>query len=406
MAAPNVKVELKFDISLIPGVPFVLDDAVKGVLDDPDNPLGAPLFYDVSEFFQSLRINRGKSRELDEYEAADSQVQFDNSRRLFDPKYEISPFFGSIIPRLPIRVTVNDRVVYTGVVRDWNIDYATGNNSVTTAIGTDNFTLLAQIPLTLEFNDIQLSGERIEEVLSRPEVDWPLGDRDIDTGDTLLFEDLIDEGTILLNYLKLIERTELGQLFINKQGQLAFRRRNTPFEVKANFADDGTGIAYQLVSVVYGSELLYNRIQLDGDAIDPVVVDNPISQSAYGISVLTINDLLLELQDDADNMATFLLNEFDEPEYRFEEIAVQLSELSPTDQNTILDLELGDIVDVKFTPSGLPPAIEDYAKIVGIIHDASETFYTVNLKLASLASLPFVLDNEALGVLGTGTLGY
>ena len=406
MAIPNVKVELEFDLSLIPGISFVLNDPVKGVLDAPGNPLGGPGFYDVTEFFQNLRINRGKSRELDEYEAADSQVQFDNSGRLFDPKYEPSQFFGSINPRLPIKVSVNDRIIYTGVVRDWNIDYSRGNNSVATAVGTDKFTVLAQIPLTLEFNDIQLSGERIDEVLSRPEVNWPLDERDIDAGDSVLFEDLIDEGTILLNYLREVEKSELGQLFINKAGQLAFRRRNSPFEVKANFADDGSGISYQLVSVVFGSELLFNRIQLDGDAIDPVVADAPTSQAAYGISVLTLNNLLLEFQDDADNMAAFLLNEFAEPEYRFEEISIQLNDLSEAEQNQILDLELGDVVDIKFTPSSIPPAIENFAKIVGIIHEAAGTVYTVNLKLASVASLPFILDSDALGVLGTSALGY
>lgn len=406
MSAPSIKVELKFDISLIPGIPFVLDDAIKGVLDDPDNPLGAPLFYDVSEFFQSMFINRGKSRELDEYEAADAQIRFDNSRRLFDPKYEISPFFGSIIPRLPIRVTINDRIIYTGVVRDWNLDYSTGGNSVATAIATDNFTLLAQVPLTLEFNDIQTSGERIDEVLSRPEVNWPLDKRDIDAGDTVLFADLIEEGTSALDYFRQVETTEQGQLFINKDGQVAFRRRNTTPVIGATFADDGTGIAYQLVSVVYGSELLYNRIALDGGAIDPVVLNDLSSQDAYGITVLSISDLLHEFQDDADNMAAFLLKQYAEPEFRFEEISVQLSELSVTNQNIILDLELGDIVDVRFTPSSLPPAIQSSAKVIGIRHDATGLFHTVNLKLASLVELPFVLDSEALGVLDTSTLGY
>lgn len=403
MATTNVKIEIEVSFDTLPNT-IVLDDPVRGRLDS-GYVLSGIGFYDVSEYFQSMSISRGKSRELDEYESGDAQVRFNNSQRAFDPKYTLSPFYGSIVPRLPIRMSVNDILAYTGIVRDWNIGYDPGGASFATAVCSDRFTILAQAPLTLEFNDVQFSGERINEILSRPEVDWSLTQRNIDTGETLLSGDLIAEGTIALTYFRTVEQTEQGQLFIAKNGYLTFRSRNDAPTVAANFTDDGTGTPYQSVSVVYGSELLYNRIEISPDGLDTVIADDFLSQQGYGISALTLSTLH-EYEEDATNMANYILRSYSQPEFRFEQVTVQLADIAPEYVEDILNIELGDIVGISFTPSKIPPPIVEFARVVGIEHEAEKLSHEVRIRLASLAVIPFVLDSPALGVLDSSSLGY
>lgn len=403
MAITNVKIEIEVDFINFDNT-IVLDDPVRGVLDSA-YVLSGIGFYDVSNYFQSLSIGRGKSRELDEYESGDAQIRFNNSDRAFDPRYAASPFYGSIIPRLPIRVSVNNILAYTGVVRDWNIAYDPGGASFATAVCSDRFTILAQAPLTLEYNTVQLSGQRIDEILSRPEVDWSPTERDIDAGETTLSADLIAEGTPALSYFRTVEQTEQGQLFIAKNGYLAFRGRNDSPQVAADFADDGSGIPYQSVTVVYGSELLYNRIEVVPDGLDTVIEDDATSQAAYGISALTLNTLH-EYDADAESMASYLLKSYAQPEFRFEQITVQLADIAQQYVQDILDIELGDLVGISFTPSNIPPAIVEYARVVGIEHEAEALSHEVRIRLASLAVIPFVLDSPALGVLDSSSLGY
>ena len=403
MPVTDVKIELEVDFQYFDNT-IVLDDPIRGALDSGYFLSGVG-FYDVSDYFQSMSIARGKSRELDEYESGDAQVRFNNSERTFDPRYTLSPFYGSIVPRLPIRVSVNNILAYTGIVRDWNLAYDPGGASSATAICSDRFTILAQAPLTLEYNNVQFSGQRINEILSRPEVDWSLTERDIDTGETALSADLITEGTVALSYFRQVEQTEQGQLFIAKNGYLAFRSRNDTPEVAASFADDGTGIPYQSVSVVYGSELLYNRIEVHPDGLDPIIVDDLTSQGGYGISALNLNTLH-EYETDAQDMANYILASYSQPEFRFEQVTVQLADTPTGDVTDILNIELGDLIGISFTPSKIPPAITEYARVVGVEHEAEKLSHEVRIRLASLAVIPFVLDSPALGVLDSSSLGY
>jgi hypothetical protein len=80
--------------------------------------------------------------------------------------------------------------------------------------------------------------------------------------------------------------------------------------------------------------------------------------------------------------------------------------LSESEQNEVLNLEIGDIVQVRFTPSGIPPAIEQYVRIIGISHDWSNNEKRISLSLESLGFSLFVLNNPGLGVLDEDRLSF
>jgi hypothetical protein len=80
--------------------------------------------------------------------------------------------------------------------------------------------------------------------------------------------------------------------------------------------------------------------------------------------------------------------------------------LSESQQNEVLDLEIGDVVQVKFTPSGIPPAIEQFVRVIGISHDWSNNEKRINLALERLDFSLFVLDDPTLGILDEDRLSF
>lgn len=408
MAVPNTIVEIGFDLSSLGGPFFTLDDSVAGVLDNTEFLLGGTLFYDVSQYLLGVQVNRGKSRELDRYNAGQSSVVFDNRARTFDPLYTSSPYFGQIVPHREIRIKSNGSALFYGVIDDWNFDYSPTGDNTASAFSSDGFTLLATQSLSAHTATSQLTGARVNAVLDRPEVSWPASIRNIETGAATLQADVVDEGTNVLEYLQTVEKSEPGSIFIGKDGYLNFQQRTQDISSTAvkTFADNGTGISFNNLQVVYGSEQLYNRIvvtRLNGTA---QIAEDTDSQTQYGISTLDQDGLLLNSDTASAELATYLLSRYSEPEYRFEALEIELANLPISQQNDVLSLELTDVVRVKFTPNGVGSAIDQYAQITGITHRTNSVSHTVTIGLSTLDYANFVLDDSVFGQLNDDRLGF
>lgn len=408
MAVPNTTVEIGFDLSSLGGPFFTLDDPIAGVLDNTEFVLGGTLFYDVSQFLLGVQVNRGKSRELDRYNAGQSSVLLDNRARTFDPLYTSSPYFGQIVPHREIRIKSNGSALFYGVIDDWNFDYSPTGDNTASAFSSDGFTLLATQSLSAHTAISQLTGARVNAVLDRPEVSWPTSIRNIETGKATLQADVVDEGTNALEYLQTVEKSEPGSIFIGKDGYFNFQQRTQDISSTAvkTFADNGTGISFNNLQVVYGSEQLYNRIvitRLNGTA---QIAEDTDSQTQYGISTLDQDSLLLSSDTASAELAAYLLSRYSEPEYRFEALEIELANLPTSQQNDVLSLELTDVVRVKFTPNGLGSAIDQYAQITGITHRTNSVSHTVTIGLSTLDYANFILDDSVFGQLNDDRLGF
>jgi hypothetical protein len=407
MGLPTKTVEIGFDLSSAGGPFFTLDDPVQGVLDNTSFTLGGTLFYDVTDYVININSNRGRSRELDKYNAGALEVVFDNTTRVFDPLNSASPYAGQIVPHREIRVKSNGSAVFYGLIDDWNLAYNPSGDNTASAIASDGFTLLAQQTLSAHTAIPQLTGARINAVLDRPEVNWDSASRNIDTGTISLQGDAVSEGTGALGYLQVVETTESGNLFINKSGFVTFQDTLTgPSSVGlVVLTDDGTGIPFSNVAVVYGSELLYNRIVITRAGGSPQVAEDTDSQNSYGISSLNMDGLLFNSDADALALADALLGTYSEPEYRFDSITVQMSELSTAQQNSLLALELTDQVQIKFTPNNIGSQIVKYGQITGIEHRVGIFVHELTFRFRTLEYAEFVLDDAVFGLLDTGRLG-
>ena len=408
MALPAVRVELAFN-EKGPGNFFTLGDLTKGVLGNLTFVLaGGTNFFDVTADLESVTISRGKSRSLDRYQAGNLVVNFNNRNRYFDPTYVDSPYFGQIVPRRDIRIWVNNLIAFVGTIDDWDLQYSPSGESTATASAYDGFNFLAGQTLTAGTYSSQKSGARVAAVLADASVEWPFGSV-VDTGSATLQGDAVTAEDNALQYLQLVESTEPGDLFVARDGKLTFydRAKVFPSATAPVLTDSGSGIEYSQIRVTYGSELLYTQAELTRKGDSTVVQANDLSaQDLYGIRVLSSEGLLSNSVADLGELAIYYVGQYSQPEYRFEQVEVILSQLSVTDQNTLLGLDLGSVCKVVFTPNGVGSPIEKYAKVISIAHNSNTLEHRMSIGLGTLAANSFVLDDVGFGILDVNVLGW
>lgn len=409
MSSPIHKVEIGFELNDPAGNFAVLDDAVKGVLGSSVYVLGGELFYDVTQKVKNITINRGKNRELDQYDPGFANVVFNNNDRTFDPEFADSPYAGQIVPKKKIRISNNDILAFTGVIDDWNLFYEPNGDSTVAAACSDSTSFLANQIIDERTNSLQFSGDRVETILSLSTVNWPVASRSIETGRMELGADTIPDDTNALEYIRLIEQSEPGSFFISKSGQAVFKDRIA--EATADvpvLADDGSGITYNTVQVEYGSELLFNEINVSS-AITTTRIQINATDSIDEYGILSLNRTGLLINDDTNltNYGILLANKFKEPEYRFQAVSIRLDKKTTSEQNELLALELGDVVRIKFTPNGIPPAIDKFAEVISISQAVDVLKHEIQFGFATLSATAFRLSDAVFGRLSAGnSLAY
>jgi len=389
---------------------FTLDDPVAGVIGSTEFTIGGVSFEDITSRVRSVSIGRGKNRDLDRFNAGTLSVELNNEDRAFDPLYSSSPFEGDIVPRRDIRVIAESTAVqYVGKVLDWNFSYEASGRQIASLQAADGFTFLAQQDLTSGTATAELTGARVNAVLSQASVDWPVADRDIDTGNSQLGTDVFDGN--VLSYLQKVEQSEGGLFFIDKQGRVAFRDRLTTPTVDnvTVFADDGSGIPFAPAALDYGTEQLYNSVTVTSPS-STAVAESALSQTRYGITAISV-DTLIDDADTVEGLAELLLSRFKEPALRFQQIRVDINKISSAQRTTVFSLEIGDVLQVKITP-GNPPVgaqIERYGQVIQIAHNVSPDEHLITFGLGSLQTSLFVIGDSEFGTIGVdvpGVLGF
>ena len=407
MSMPIEKVEIGFDLTESPIGPFfVLDDSVRGRLDNTEYRLGGTIFFDVTNRVKSFQVDRGKPRRFSTFPAGAAGIRFNNHDRAFDPTYPESPFNGNIIPRREIRVTSGTAVQFTGYIDDWNLTYTVDGNSIADAVAKDVTSFFSKQTLTPQIPSEQLISDRLNSVLNDSEVNWSTTLRDIETSTRRVGTQEISSGTNALNYMQKVTETEGGGLlFINKQGEVAFRNAaQTARSSDLVVFGQTSGIPYSGIQVVYGAELLYNEVVISNVGGGTATATNEASQGEYGIRNLSITDLLGADDDQSVDLAVKYADIYSEPEYRVERLDVNVHDLEPAQQNEIFDLEIGSVCKVEFTPNGIGDPIERFLVVISIKHDVNPEIHITRLGFQEVKYLPLVLDDAAFGRLDDGRL--
>jgi len=408
----TVLMELGFPVNI-----FTLDSAEDGVLDE-DIFGGTLVGDDVSQFCQEISISRGRSDQLQNFNAGTCTVRLLNRDRRFDPINESSPYWdvstgkSGVTPRRKVTIFSDGVQLFTGRITDIDVSYepnspnATSENSYVTITAADDFVLLAN---TFTENAItpsqELSGTRVASILDLPEVNYP-ATRDIDTGAATLGGGAtfaIDANSNVLTYLQSVATSEQGYFFVAADGDLTFTDRiAASFTApSAYFSDAGSNIPYTSLSVMYGQEFLYNKVVCQVEGGTDQIANDVASQTEYGISTLSLSGLLLVDDAAALTLATDLLDRYKEPEYRFDRIQTIYNPLSSGNQQTLTAVDIADVVRITRTyPTGTPATVTKDYSIENIRHVISPSSHTVEYGLA-VADLvyAFILDDSLYGVM-------
>jgi hypothetical protein len=385
---------------------FVLDSATLGVLGD--DKLAGLTWTDITEFVQSVQIRRGRSRQLDYFNAGSATINLNNSSRTFDPLNTASPLYPGVEPRVLVRISSRGYWLFTGFVNDWDLGYDIANQDTAVALCSDAFMVLSNQTLRSFTPSTQLTGARINTVLSRSEVGYR-GGREIAAGLSTLGNYSVSNGTNVLNYLRQVERSEIGSFFVGSDGTIVFRQRGQiPTNDVLTFSDDGVNIPYQSLENQFGDEMLYNYVTATSPAGSQQIESDTASITQYQTSQLGFDNLLNNSTVEVDNIARVFLQQFKEPKVRFTGFSVQISGLSDVQRDQVLGTDLTDYLYlVKSFVTGSPSTFTQLSVCTGLSHDIRPDRHTVTFAVENAEAYMFlILGNSFAGRLDYGQLDF
>jgi hypothetical protein len=344
---------------------FTLDSEYKGILDNTAYVLdGDSEFASIMDSTTSITVKRGRRDIGDTFSAGTMTFTIQDVDGIFNPFDENSPYYDTaeskpgLAPMRQVKLiryssTDVAEMLYSGYVVNYDYNFALGGLDTVTVYCADQFYLLAQTYLN-EYNvSAQTSGERINSVLSLPEVDFPLAQRDIDTGTVNLGHDAaytVPAGTNVLQYIAQINDTaEFGRLFMSRAGILTFEPRvgSTLSASVADFHDDGTNYKYNGVGITFEADAVVNRAvvtALDGKTS---TATDAGSIATYFIQTNSITNSLLHEQPSIDAAAAYLLNP--EPEARYTSVETAFLMLTTAQKDTLATVDIGDTITIEKT---------------------------------------------------------
>ena len=344
---------------------FILNDAVQGVLNNTTYVLdGTTNFVDVTTGIDSIMVKRGRRDVGDQFSAGTMSFNMLDTSGIFNPFDTQSPYYDpteaqpGLAPMRKVRLARYDNLnakeyLFNGYIVNYDYNFALGGLDTVTVYCADDFYLLAQTFMA-EFNvSQQLTNARLTAVLNLPEVDFPIGQRNISTGTQTLGGSAaftVAEGTNTLDYCNQINIAEQGRLFMARDGDLTFEPRigNSLSQPVADFHDDGTNIPYDTVGITFEADQVVNRaaVAILGNTTQQVANDLT-SQAKYFIQTTSITGSLLHDNTAALALANYLLEP--EPEARYTAVGTNLNMLSTAQRDAVAVIDIGDTITIEKT---------------------------------------------------------
>lgn len=396
----------------------------------------APVWTDVTgyvDFDPGFSIDRGRSRELDQFGTGTASFNLCNDDRRFDPAYADGPYFGDLKPNVPVRI----RAVYNtqtfdlfrGFVDGWPQTYGTANATSTVPIAaSDAFKLLNKLDVELGFftlddpvlgvldvgrlggegfTDEQQSGERVAAILDL--ATWPDLYRDIDTGASVVQAQ--DPSNDALSALQLVEQSEDGFLYVEADGDVTFvgrygrqttARMSTP---QATFSDTGT-MPYDDLTYLYDDQLIFNDVRRTREGGVEQSAEDPESIDSYFRRSHSQTGLLMTTDAEAHDLAQVFLERYREPVQRIDDLDLDPSNNVGLMWPQVLGRRILDRITVERTPQELGDPITQDLLIQGIKHSYVMFKWTTTYYVTPADDFDFfTLDDPVHGVLDVSRLG-
>jgi hypothetical protein len=82
-----------------------------------------------------------------------------------------------------------------------------------------------------------------------------------------------------------------------------------------------------------------------------------------------------------------------------------MANLNSSQKAAMFGLDMGSVIQVKFTPNGIAPAIERYGLVIAISHQISAEDHIITVGVGSLQTSLFVIGDSVFGTIGVGAPG-
>jgi hypothetical protein len=400
---------------------FVLDDAVKGILDNTTYVLdGTSQFADVTSGTLNIIVRRGRKDQGDSFSAGTMTFTLNDTlaNGVFNPFDTNSPYYNdnANVPGLaPLRQvnlirydnTGTAKYLFKGKIVDYDYQFVLGGVNTVSVYCADSMYLLSQTFMDAFNPDPQLSGARINTVLDLPEIAYPSGatNRDIATGTVNLGHDAsynVPAGTNALNYLLQINDTaEFGRLFVSRDGKLTFDNRigATLDPAVATFNDTGSGIKLDDIGISFQADQVVNRAVVTGLNGNTSTASNSTSISTYFIQNTSITNSLLHDATEIATAAVYLLEPT--PAARYTDVSTPFSSCTTTQRDTLATIDIGDTISISKTfKSGTgTSSLNQTLSVEGVEHTLNfNTGHRITLFTAPTTILYYlVLDDATYG---------
>lgn len=221
--------------------------------------LGGATWYDISSYLQNVSIFRGRENVFREPSVTPGRASF----RIYDKNFYFSvvntasPYWNTTEDRLgigvstPLRISRNGEYLFYGQITTFDQNIEQPNFATVNVTCSDEIQVMNNIKLSGQTTTQQLSGARIDAVLTSAGILTGAGERNISTGVATIGAVPIEEGAALRDYLLRIQNCEYGRMFMSRSGVFTTQPR-VQAEITnplATLSDTGTNIPYQTIDI-------------------------------------------------------------------------------------------------------------------------------------------------------------
>jgi hypothetical protein len=366
---------------------------------------------DLTPNVRQISIKRGRNIMRDTFEAGSATVRVIDPDGQFNPQNVNSEFFGFLTPLRKLRISATvggvGYFLFSGYTTDYKYTYPQGQEiGYVDIVCSDAFRLMQQAGITTVASATagQDTGTRINKILDQ--VQWPTSMRTIDTGNTTC---IADPGTsrTALDALKNAEFSEQGAFFINDEGTAIFLNRTnvikkygeTPIEFNQT-----TGIPYTNLTFAFDDKLIINSAGMTRYGGTQQVSEDSASIAKYFPHQINENNLVLQTDADALNVAKIYVATRKETTIRIDAMTVDL--LDP-DVPTATMLGLDYFSNLKITnvqPDG--STIVKTLQAQGLSWNITPNAMSVTVTTLEPIVEGFIIGSAISGIIGTNIMAY
>ena len=373
-------------------------------------------YTDLEAYVLRATINRGRSRELEEFSSGSAIVVLDNQDGRFDPNNSSSPYAGNIKPGKLLRIKITDPTtgvnepIFEGNISQWDVTYSWPNMSRCTIRAYDAFKPLSHNTVDLTTSAAE-TGTVIREILQ--DADWT--NYELDTGDSTLVARQF-QNTNALQALQQATNSEgvTAKIYADKENQILFKNRQAIYTDSASNTSQATfgsgNLSFEKIDIDYDDVMVRNKVSINRTGGTAQTTTDATSIADYNERSYVKSDLMITTDAESLNYAQSVLALFKEPAVRCK--TMTFSPLKHTDLITqSLARDISDRITVNFDPPGSGSTFSKQLIIGGITHTIQPESWQTTFKFSSsdASNLTWFQLGAISGTndqLNTGTFGY